>query len=827
LKTRSTMTDLPSGTVTLLFTDIEGSTKLLQELGERYEEVLAEHRRAMRKAFAEHDGVEVDTQGDAFFVAFARASDAIAAAEALQGEVEDGPVRVRVGIHTGEPIVTEDGYVGMDVHRAARIMSAGHGGQVLMSQSTGDLVDIELRDLGEHRLKDLAQPVRLFQLGAADFPPLRTLYGTNLPIQPTALVGRERELAEAGALLGEQRVLTLIGPGGSGKTRLALQLAAEASEQFPDGVYWVPLQALRDPTLVVPTIAQAVGGKNGLVAEVGDKRMLLLLDNLEHMLEAAPQVAEVLREVPNLTLLATSREPLGIRGEHHYQIEPLPPDDAVALFLERARAVNREFELSGAVREICRRLDGLPLALELAAGRASVLSPDQILVRLGQTLPLLTGGARDAPERQRTLRATIEWSFELLAAPEQQLFPRLAVFAGSFDLETAEHVAEADLDTLQSLVQKNLVRRWGSGRFGLLETIREYALEQLESTAEAHALRERHARHYLTLAEEAEPQLRGASQRDWIERLSEEHDNLRSALAWLGEHGPEEQLRLAGLLGEYWWVRGHGQEGARWLEDALGRASDAPTLPRAKALAWASNLLGRTGFPDKEIRLAEESLAVARAVGDERTLTRSLIRLGNAALHQENFVRARSALEEGRAIAERLDDRSALAWTAHSLAGVAADEGDYDQARALLEESVALWRELDIPGGVANALCDLGFVVLQQDIYDQARACFGDSLRGSSEVGWTETAAYCLLGFGAAAAFEGFGEPAARLLGAAFAARDSIGIRFDAKVRELGERAADSTQARLGEERFAAVLRNGEEMSLDEAIAYALEGAKD
>ncbi len=375
------MPDLPTGTVTLLFTDIEGSTKLLHRLGDRYGEVLADYRRVLREAFAAHGGVEVDTQGDAFFVAFGRASDAIAATEVAHRALEDGPVRVRVGIHTGEPIVTEDGYFGMDVHRAARIMSAGHGGQVLVSQSTRDLVDVELRDLGEHRLKDLAQPVRLFQLGEAEFPPLKTLYGSNLPVQLTPLVGRERELAEAGALLAEQRVLTLIGPGGSGKTRLALQLAAEASDHFPDGVYWVSLQALRDPALVVPTIAQTVGAKNGLGAEVGDKRMLLLLDNLEHLLEAAREVAEVLREVPNLKLLATSREPLGIRGERRYEVEPLPADDAAALFLERARAVNLEFEPSAALGEICRRLDGLPLALELAAGRASVLSPEQICSR--------------------------------------------------------------------------------------------------------------------------------------------------------------------------------------------------------------------------------------------------------------------------------------------------------------------------------------------------------------------------------------------------------------------------------------------------------------
>jgi tetratricopeptide (TPR) repeat protein len=400
------------------------------------------------------------------------------------------------------------------------------------------------------------------------------------------------------------------------------------------------------------------------------------------------------------------------------------------------------------------------------------------------------------------------------------------VFAGSFDLETAEQVAEGNLDTLQSLVQKNLVRRWGSGRFGLLETIREYALEELEASGERHAVRERHARHYLALAEEAKPQLRGGSQRYWIERLAEEHDNLRSALAWFAEHGPAEQLRLAGSLGEYWWVRGHGQEGARWLEDALARNADEPTSPRATALAWASNLLGRTGFPDKELRLAEESLAVARLVGDEWTLGHSLTRLGNAAHDQGDYARARSMLEEARALATRLGDRSALAWATHSLAAVTLEEGDYDQAHALYEESITVWRELDVTGAVANALCDLGFVALHQGRYGQARSHFGESLGGSREVGWTETVAYCLVGFAASAASEGAEEPAARLLGAAHAARDSVGIRFAANVRGFGERTANSARAKLGDERFAAALRHGEEMSLDDAIAYALGDAE-
>ena len=410
------MRKLPTGTVTFLFTDIEGSTRLLDELGEGYAEVLAEHHRVVRKAIEEHGGVEVDTQGDAFFVSFARASDAVAAASSAQEALADTGLRVRMGIHTGEPLLADTGYIGMDVHRAARVMSAGHGGQVVLSQTTRDLLDeaFELQDLGEHRLKDLSAPQRLFQLGSGEFPALKTLHQTNLPVQPTPLVGRDSELAEAGALLRGNRLVTLVGPGGSGKTRLALQLAAEAIEDFEGGVFWVPLQAVADPRLVESTIAQNVGARDGVAEFLRGRKALLLLDNLEQVLEAAPDLAELLRETSGVKLLATSREPLNLAGEQRFPVDPLPDDDAITLFLERARAVDPGFSASPAVGEICRRLDGLPLALELAAARVSVLSADALLARLDRSLPLLTGGARDVPERQQTLRATIEWSYKLL-----------------------------------------------------------------------------------------------------------------------------------------------------------------------------------------------------------------------------------------------------------------------------------------------------------------------------------------------------------------------------------------------------------------------------
>jgi hypothetical protein len=439
------MPELPSGTVTFLFTDIEGSTRLLHEYGERYGELLADHRRALRKGFARHGGVEVDTQGDAFFVAFARASDALAAADEISRR--EGTVRVRIGLHTGEPTIGDEGYFGIDVHRAARICAAAHGGQVVLSETTRRLLDdVAVRDLGEHRLKDLGRPVRLFQVGDRDFPPLRSLNQTNLPAQPSPLVGRERELEELQALVVRSRVLTLTGPGGSGKTRLALQAAAEVVERFDGGIYWVPLAAIVDTQLVEPAIAEAVGAQDGLAEHVGNKDMLLLLDNFEQLVAAAPWLSELLTRCANLHVLATSRAPLRIAGEHEYAVEPLPDDDAVELFRERA-AVSEPLE---AVTEICRRLDGLPLAIELAAARTRLLFPQQLLERLEQRLPLLTGGRRDAPERQRTLRATIEWSHELLGEEEQIVFRRLGVFVGSFTLDAAEAVCGAGIDSVDS-----------------------------------------------------------------------------------------------------------------------------------------------------------------------------------------------------------------------------------------------------------------------------------------------------------------------------------------------------------------------------------------
>ena len=635
------MRELPSGTVTFLFTDIEGSTRLLHELGDRYPEALGEHRRLLREAFGRHGGVEVDTQGDAFFVAFAEARGAVAAAGEAQAALADGPIRVRMGLHTGEPIVWAEGYAGLDVHRGARICACAHGGQVVLSERTRAQVDgFTLRDLGAHRLKDLSEAQELYQLGETEFPPLKTLHATNLPTQPSPLIGRERELGDLATLLDEHRLVTLTGPGGSGKTRLALQAAADAVEDFPHGVFWVPLQALRDPTLVLPTIAQTVGSKNGLSDHLGDKRMLLLLDNLEQVIEAATPLSKLLTETANVRLLITSREPLRVAGEQRYDVEPLPELDAVTLFLERARAVDAHFEPDSDVAEICRRLDGLPLALELAAARVGLLSTGQLLDRLEHALPVLTLGARDAPQRQQTLRATIAWSHDLLNDEEQRLFRRLAVFAGSFDLEAVEPVCEAGLDTLQSLVDRSLVRRWGSGRVGMLETIHEYAEERLAGSNDADETRRRHAEHYLGVAESANLSGDSDDEQQQHELAVLELDNIRAALAWtVANEETSLGLRLTLALAAFWVAR-DPFEGRRWLETLLERGENVPSPLRARALRDYGGLVFIAGEYEQGERLYEESLALYRELGDERGIAEVLSRLAMAA-------NARGDLEQG------------------------------------------------------------------------------------------------------------------------------------------------------------------------------------
>jgi predicted ATPase/class 3 adenylate cyclase len=818
--------ELPTGTVTFLFTDVEGSTKLLHEVGaEEYAGALAEHRRVLREAFAADQGVEVDTQGDAFFVAFPTAPGAMrAAGKALEG-LASGPIRVRMGIHTGTPHRGDEGYVGVDVHRAARIAACGHGSQVLVSASTAALVGTDgLRDLGEHRLKDLSAPERIYQLGDGDFPALKSLHRTNLPIPATPFLGRRRELEEVHELVSRDdvRLLTLTGPGGTGKTRLALQAAADASERYPGGLFWVPLAPLRDPALVLGSAGQAVGSRNGLAEHIGDTATLLLFDNFEHVVEAAGDLAGLLAACPGVTLLVTSREPLHVTGEQEYPVPSLTRTEGVDLFQARARAVKPGVEGDDVVPEICRRLDDLPLALELAAARVKVLSPAQILERLEQRLPLLTGGARDAPERQRTLRATIEWSYDLLTEEEKLLFARLSIFRGGCTLEAAEEVVDADLDTLQSLVDKSLLRHTGE-RFWMLETIRDYAAEQLAQLEDAEAVRRRHADFYLRLAEEAEPHLTGAQQGPWLARLEAEHDNFRLSLDSLRNAGlGDEELRLVGALMRFWYVHGHLREGRSRCDEALA-AYDDQSRARLKALFGAGLLAHRLGDYGHARTLMQERLILARRLEDAEGVASSMVGLGLNAHGLGDYGRAAAEFTEGAELARAGGYTWVLAVAVGNLADVALEQGDYPRARAQFEESLGLFREVGDERKIVESLVGLGIVASREGRRDEAEAFLREPLEYAEALVDKELAIWCLGELAVLAVAEGYAERAARLMGAIETLRDETGHAAQREERRKDEQTRSALASVLGEGRFAAALAIGREMTFEQTVAYALQ----
>jgi predicted ATPase/class 3 adenylate cyclase len=854
--------DLPTGTVTFLFTDIEGSTKLLLDLGAAaYEHMLAEHHRLLREACAAHHGFVVDTAGDAFFMAFATAGDALAAAAEAQRALSSSPVHVRMGVHTGAPRLTAQDYVGIDVHKAARIAAAGHGGQVLLSKATRELVDVGVTDLGEHHLKDFAAPVWIFQLGAAHHPPLRTISNTNLPRPASSFVGREREVGDVTALLrNDARLLTLTGAGGSGKTRLAIEAAVDLVPTFKGGVRWVALAVVRDPGLVRQVVAEALGTRDvDLADHIGHRELLLLLDNFEQVVGAAPQLSTLLEVCPNLKLLVTSREVLRVRGEVEYPVPPLSDPEALILFSTRSR-----LDADPVSAILCRRLDNLPLALELAAARTAVLSPAQILDRLSQRLDLLKGG-RDADAKQRTLRSTIEWSYDLLDEQEKRLFGRLGVFAGGCTLACAEEVAGADIDVLESLVDKSLIGH-SAERFWMLETIREYALECLRGSGEEDDVRSRHLAWFVALVQQSDIDLSGPLQRDVARKMETEFANVRAAFEWsVASDDIEAGLRLVSVR-RFWQVlQEHQAEAIAWTETLVARAGAIDPSLRARTLAIAGEVRRVQGDLDKACQhleaalsiqrglgdtaalcrplymlgraetaagryqrgheLTEEGVAIARATGDRQALGELLAQLGETAYELGMAERARTFLDEAQTVSRETGDAHTLADAQRILAMIECDVSRFEDARSLLREALTLQRELSDWSCASLSLSTLGDICLREQDYVAANALFLEAVALLDTHNNAFRQGDSLWGLAAAAAGNQQWERAVRLLGAAQALRGDAPIRLATPQRQEAMR--EEVRRHVTEKAFGAALAEGSAMSLEEALACAVADQQD
>ena len=783
-------------------------------------------------------------------------------------------LRVRMGLHTGEPVSETGGYVGLDVHRAARICAAGHGGQILLSDAVSSLAardlpsGVSLRDLGAHRLKDLKEPEHLFQVLhldlPKDFPAIKSLDArlNNLPIQLTSFIGREREINEVKRMLGTARLVTLIGSGGAGKTRLAFQVASDMVESYPDGVWLVEFAPVAHPALVPSTVASALRvpeqpGRDvleTLTDALRSKTLLLVLDNCEHLLAACADVATaLLRACPKVRVLATSREGLDVPGETLWRvpslslpdIRNLPPTgdlvlyEAVRLFVDRAMAITPQFtitsENASAVAQLCHRLDGIPLAIELAAARVKVLTVEQIVVRLDDRFRLLTGGSRMVLPRHQTLRAAIDWSYQLLSETERVLLRRLSVFAGGWSVEAAESVcpggmveAAAILDLLASLVAKSLVlaeTQRGAARYRLLETVRQYSLSRLLDSGEADVVRRRHRDWYVALAEHAWPEYFGPRATLWVQRLETEHDNLRTAVEWSrGEaDGAEAGLRLAGVFWYFLFKHGHWNEAREWLEGALARSAEAPPAVLPRALAGASNFAWRRGDYELAMKLATNGLALSRELGDKEGSVNHLFQLGTVAMRRGDSERATALYEECLKVSREIGNR----WfSGHALWGLGAVaqrlRGNAERAIALHTESLADHMEAGDKWGIAMALSEVGSAAHDLHDYGRAVASYKDSLTILTEIGERFLTAGCLEGLAQVALATGHHDRAVRLFGAAEALNESLGYRHPSATQARIDQHLASTRSALGDAAFVAVLAEGRAMALEQAIEYAL-----
>jgi predicted ATPase/class 3 adenylate cyclase len=899
---------LARGTYTFLFTDIEGSTNLERAIGrERYGELRDRHRAILRNVWEAHRGDEQGTEGDSFFVAFAEPSAAIEAAVAAQRALaaepwpDDAPIRVRMGINSGPAEMTAEGLVGVSINRAARIAALAYGGQVLVSGLTRDLQEdhpaagVALRDLGSHRLKDLSAPVRIAQVVAdglpVDFPALRSLDArpNNLPTQLTTFIGRDGELDEAAGLLATTRLLTLTGPGGTGKTRLSLQLAARASDDFPDGVYFVPLEPIRDPMLVAPRIASALGVAEGTARPIADsladwlreKRLLLLLDNFEQVVSAAPIVADLLRVAPDIKAIVTSRAALHVSGEQEYPVPglPVPPDPsqlssmermnlggetravdpvalnqyaAVRLFIERAVAVRPGFTVTNenapAVAGISARLHGMPLAIELAAARIKLLSPEAILVRLDHQLDVLAAGARDLPPRQQTLRGAIAWSYDLLDAGGKRLLDRLSVFASGCDLASTEaicgplsEVGGDILEALMELADQSLLKveeaAGGEPRFRLLDTIRDYAAERLEVAGEVELIRDRHRAWYVALVNEAAGELSGSDQRRWLDRLELEHDDIRAVLdRAVAAPDPAIAIGVAFSMWRFWQKHGHLAEARRRLE-AMAAASWSRDVPRLRAKLLEA--LGGTCWWQGELAAMGgsylEALAIWESIGDEAELANAYYNASFTWTVPRSTAETEdtdpdkiglSYLERARDIYHRIGDRRG---EANALWGI----GNYFYFRAYprngvdeFRQTLPMFREVGDLTMEAWGLHMLGTALLRNGDVEEAREHVEHAIRHFYTAGDASGLTLTLDDLSAVAVADGDLPRAARLRGAARNLTTETGAQLAGYVEDTFETGArPGVRSHMSSDDLARYGAEGAAWTLDEAVAYALEGA--
>ena len=877
---------LPSGTVTFLFTDIEGSTKLAQKYPDKWESLRARHHAILQSAMDVHNGYVFQIIGDAFCVAFHTASDALNAAVEAQLELqkeawEDKSITVRMGIHTGEARVRDHEYQGyLTMSFVQRIMSAGHGGQILLSNVVENLLrgqlpdDVTLRDMGEHKFKDVIQPVRVYQVVSldlqSDFPALHALdvFPNNLPTQLNSFVGREKELADVKKLLQNAHILTLLGPGGTGKTRLSIQSASESLTEYTDGVWLVELAPILDPLLIPRTIAIAIGLREEpqrpvidmLCDYLSEKKMLLLLDNCEHVVDACAHMADrILRVASNLRILASSREALGIAGEVTYRVpslglpdlnhlppvESLSQYEAVRLFIDRASSAVPTFAVTNdsapSLAQICHRLDGIPLAIELAAAKIRVLSVEQIAKRLDDRFRLLTGGSRTALERHQTLRAAIDWSYNLLPPLEQTLFCRLSIFMDGWTLEAAEYVCSAEdpdkssfgdnirsediLNLIEQLINKSLVIKeelQSETRYHMLETMRQYANEKL---GESDVLHKQHAAYFLNLAETIEPYLEKPEPASWLGKLEREHNNLHAALRWAHDKGQVELgLRLASGLCLFWLMRGYLSEGLAQIGKFLSLSEGSVNATtRAKALDHAGTLARYQGDLTHAHEWIAESLSLRRELGEHHGVADSLSNLGFVVLHQGDFLQARQLYSEALSIHRELDNQQGVADSLSHLALMAFYEGDYESAQAMDDSSLAIWRSLGDQQGIAWALHRLGYVKLHQGEYTTARDLFKESLVISNDIGFKWGIAFSAEGLASVAAGSGQEARAILLAGGASALRQAIGVPLSSVAQaDFGELLA-SARKLLREDAAEAIWSKGLGLKIEQIVAEAQE----